>query len=214
MPNGEKSGLISCLSSGTSPRGWGKLFQPQRLPPSFRNIPTRVGKTAAAKSEGMALSEHPHAGGENGTIHLLRRRSVGTSPRGWGKLLLATGHTHFIRNIPTRVGKTREEDKRELKTPEHPHAGGENSVPVGNCLQVAGTSPRGWGKLCRTLIRPTAQRNIPTRVGKTDSIRRINAFGTEHPHAGGENAWKRVVWKRSVGTSPRGWGKLCLWGQI
>ena len=94
------------LITGTSPRGWGKLFHQGDEPDYGRNIPTRVGKTTGDRSKASISSEHPHAGGENG---LNRIRSSG-----------------LRRNIPTRVGKTRAGMRCKKFPSEHPHAGGEN----------------------------------------------------------------------------------------
>ena len=64
---GENPGPCRCTECpvGTSPRVWGKL-SPLMVPvPIPRNIPTRVGKTAASRAAASCSSEHPHACGEN-----------------------------------------------------------------------------------------------------------------------------------------------------
>ncbi len=91
---------------GPSPRGWGN-------PPGIilgiaaaRAIPTRVGKSATARTERSVRAGHPHAGGEipGNSPHPQRRN--GPSPRGWGNRLGAGNKNGIERAIPTRVGKS------------------------------------------------------------------------------------------------------------
>ena len=53
-----------------------------------------------------AITDHPHAGGENGADGRAIRLLNGPSPRGWGKHMSSTYAERNIRTIPTRVGKT------------------------------------------------------------------------------------------------------------
>ena len=112
------------------------------------------------------------------------------------------------RNIPTRVGKTRTAAARSSSTTEHPHASGENQPMRGSNTMTCGTSPREWGKRQGPSGRKDADRNIPTRVGKT-FWRRVDAVRpAEHPHASGENYQPPEKSPMQAGTSPREWGKL------
>ena len=198
--------------NGTSPRGWGK--PPSRIPGHLisRNIPTRVGKTSTDKARRGAKPEHPHAGGENFALPRGSAPPSGTSPRGWGKHEARCPRLADKRNIPTRVGKTLNTEFEPLVSTEHPHAGGENNLPLSMSSRRGGTSPRGWGKQPNLKKAATTVRNIPTRVGKTRNSPSIAALASEHPHAGGENDRNMDCWIWSSGTSPRGWGKHTLFG--
>ena len=131
---------------GTSPRAWGK--RPWVFPwaASFRNIPTRVGKTRRAFCSGSQSSEHPHARGENLCLFGFHCLGSGTSPRAWGKLRPGRSNIIPCRNIPTRVGKTSAGWRLCWTSSEHPHARGENSHKATEQGLESGTSPRAWGK--------------------------------------------------------------------
>ena len=111
----------------------------------------------------------------------------GPSPRVWGKHLQPLTSQLDVRTIPTRVGKTDKDREGAGRFADHPHACGENE-PMGiDCLARNGPSPRVWGKLSSILPSSVSGRTIPTRVGKTGSIIPFGIFGTDHPHACGEN---------------------------
>ena len=112
---------------------------------------------------------------------------VGPSPRGWGEPPPAPAGGPCPRTIPTRVGRTRTVCSHAMRLPDHPHAGGENLQPGMNAQTQAGPSPRGWGELRHAPRCLGRARTIPTRVGRTLSIR-----------------WHRRV---AAGPSPRGWGE-------
>ena len=122
--------------SGPSPRGkWGNL-------PALAAEPgpsPRGGKTMTLP---QCSPDHPHAVG--GKLQPSPTRSKPPDhPHAVGKLLprapAASGRT-----IPTRVGKTYFIARLPEWTADHPHAGGENLLPL---PLTGGPSPRGWGKL-------------------------------------------------------------------
>ena len=195
-------------AGGTSPRVWGKLLVRREHVARGRNIPTRVGKTRCLLTRSARAPEHPHACGENNRYSPMRSPCHGTSPRVWGKLN-ESGRKHAVmRNIPTRVGKTREWASICRQAPEHPHACGENALKPSWVSERIGTSPRVWGKLNEALPNVAVTRNIPTRVGKTLPPVQTPTFGAEHPHACGENRRRRRRAPGLLGASPRVWGKL------
>ena len=63
---GEKRDMlhITCYSSGTSPRVWGKAKRDVFTDYVNRNIPTCVGKRDLREEDGDGFSEHPHVCGE------------------------------------------------------------------------------------------------------------------------------------------------------
>ena len=91
---------------GTSPRAWGKLTFPTMKTIRNRNIPTGVGKTWCPTTKAELYQEHPHGRGENILAILTRIKALGTSPRAWGKYMIAPYIVSAKRNIPTGVGKT------------------------------------------------------------------------------------------------------------
>ena len=89
----------------------------------------------------------------------------------------------------------------------HPRAGGENRVIKPGGYLLAGSSPRGRGKLT-SHQRSTERRGlIPARAGKTVGSG-VGPWPTPaHPRAGGENGWKPRPDVVKRGSSPRGRGK-------
>ena len=126
----------------------------------------------------------------------------------WGKPPVIIALRRFIRNIPTRVGKTSTPWPAPWGRTEHPHACGENVSWCPCVFCGVGTSPRVWGKhVCACLSTPSP-RNIPTRVGKTVGSSPRRCGRAEHPHACGENSTLNGGHNPFNGTSPRVWGKL------
>ena len=134
-------------SSGSSPRGRGKLEGVEEARAAARLIPARAGKTTARKEHFIMAGAHPRAGGENGERD---------SRRG-----------HRVRLIPARAGKTNMAGITGQGTTAHPRAGGENPSEVQFLESRAGSSPRGRGKPCIRHRRAGRQRLIPARAGKT-----------------------------------------------
>ena len=199
---------MGAQSRGTSPRVWGKLHPAAHPSDARRNIPTRVGKTFRRGLSWRAPTEHPHACGENEIGIETRSYIDGTSPRVWGKPGVRRPCGVEPRNIPTRVGKTRTASRSPSRATEHPHACGENFGAAATRARKRGTSPRVWGKPNKSNSGLIADRNIPTRVGKTHFSRPSSYKTTEHPHACGENAMISAEHPFVTGTSPRVWGKL------
>ena len=113
---------------GSSPRGRGKLLADQDIPVEIRLIPARAGKTILLTERKVSAWAHPRAGGENqpGCYHA--RVSLGSSPRGRGKLRFLCVWLTTLGLIPARAGKTSGEREGAGKTRAHPRAGGENRL--------------------------------------------------------------------------------------
>ncbi len=193
--------------NGPSPRGWGERLIPRCHCVWLRTIPTRVGRTSQPTGLPRQTPDHPHAGGEN--VFTICRHSgiAGPSPRGWGEHVPTTPSHKVRRTIPTRVGRTLTHTPPWPKTPDHPHAGGENAVAKVFFQSLSGPSPRGWGERSCGGFRFRTQRTIPTRVGRTELRWMMTSRNSDHPHAGGENTSDRTDSRNESGPSPRGWGE-------
>ena len=132
----------------------------------------------------------------------------GTSPHAWGKQDPSFIMKPVRRNIPTCVGKTFPASPCICATAEHPHMRGENSPGCAVIDNPPGTSPHAWGKRETRRAEGARGRNIPTCVGKTQSLRRKGAPRSEHPHMRGENLPVIIGVVLILGTSPHAWGKL------
>ena len=172
---------------GSPPRGWGK--------------PSRQ------RSEPLRLPVHPHAGGENLREKDAAGGHIGSPPRGWGKLRRRCLAVMDRRFTPTRVGKTPPGCPDSALPAVHPHAGGENPLRMALRAMIAGSPPRGWGKLL-PISRPGPGETVHPHAGGENSRRSAtNSVSTVHPHAGGENSTGKKRKKPVGGSPPRGWGK-------
>jgi len=90
----------------------------------------------------------------------------------------------------------------------HPHARGDNGVPLGTALQRRGSPPRAWGQSAPHLGCPLPRRFTPTRVGTMVSGLSAAAWPPVHPHARGDNEGSRREQLHAVGSPPRAWGQF------
>ena len=171
---------------GSSPRGRGKHFRRSDRRDRRRIIPARAGKTLICTSAGGVRPDHPRAGGENCWASGEVTSTVGSSPRGRGKQLVLSALNFAARIIPARAGKTSRRVGRACR-PDHPRAGGENSVKSVVAKPINGSSPRGRGKRHPHAGHKLAVRIIPARAGKTLRTGGGRRGRGDHPRAGGEN---------------------------
>ena len=195
-------------TSGSSPRGRGKLGGDKLVGVLPRLIPARAGKTRSRAKPSSEYRAHPRAGGENPLTLRIDSTRAGSSPRGRGKPALGglTGLSTGL--IPARAGKTPSMGALADSARAHPRAGGENpGDPLSNFGQ-RGSSPRGRGKRARRAHGHRRRRLIPARAGKTLPFLRSYRTRPAHPRAGGENNIEETTGALSAGSSPRGRGKL------
>ena len=77
-----------------------------------------------------------------------------------------------------------------------------------HAVNRAGSSPRMWGTLIASSLRPQYIRFIPTHVGNTLPSYIKSGNESVHPHACGEHNFTFFTGKYSIGSSPRMWGTL------
>ncbi len=160
-------GSLDHLELGPTPRTWGE----RELPPlgrlAGRTIPTHVGRTVRQDTGPRAVSDHPHARGENRDGNIIQRSRNGPSPRTWGELEVLEVLPDRDRTIPTHVGRTQSGPQCASRRPDHPHARGENSFIGLPSAPIPGPSPRTWGEHKSIIILAQVDRTIPTHVGRT-----------------------------------------------
>ena len=132
----------------------------------------------------------------------------GSSPRVWGQALSSLQSIKYARIIPTRMGTRGKSARRTGKAWDHPHAYGDKLFTC-NLFGVGwGSSPRVWGQENRHIVKFTAWRIIPTRMG-TSIIHFFNPFfKTDHPHAYGDKPKVIILMLAVMGSSPRVWGQV------
>ena len=127
-------------------------------------------------------------GGENGIPIVLNLDSLGSSPRGRGKLMRVHAGGVIVGLIPAWAGKTRLDMRRTPLAGAHPRVGGENSASASRTSNGAGSSPRGRGKLGFCSNVEQVQGLIPAWAGKTASASAEPGTAPAHPRVGGENS--------------------------
>ena len=186
---------------------WGRQQGAQDAPCAQGTIPTHVGKTCPGWRAHCGPRDDPHACGEDGLVTFQDMIWRGRSPRMWGRRVAAHKVNAWRGTIPTHVGKTSMTHRTKEPTWDDPHACGEDSSVRLIVLQIAGRSPRMWGRLSLTALQFVDAGTIPTHVGKTWRASSTRASRRDDPHACGEDpGLKRAVFEHK-GRSPRMWGR-------
>ena len=134
------------ITSGSSPRGRGKLRPGVWPRPVHGLIPAWAGKTEGWEAGGGAIRAHPRVGGENDVVLPSSVRLWGSSPRGRGKLFDYDAYTDTYGLIPAWAGKTVHAVAPHGGMGAHPRVGGENVNARRGVAWRNGSSPRGRGK--------------------------------------------------------------------
>ena len=191
----------------TPPRTWGRQSEKNSRGKEKRNTPTHVGKTSLPADDFRRPEKHPHARGEDmiSGLHSLTRME--TPPRTWGRPIRRGGARVCLRNTPTHVGKTRKQGSYVFQSWKHPHARGEDPVPLDSYRITKETPPRTWGRLVVAPSGGVAPRNTPTHVGKTGVLLPVLSVAWKHPHARGEDYVRGQGLVPYAETPPRTWGR-------
>ena len=153
---------------------------------------------------------HPRVGGENPSEVQFLESRAGSSPRGRGKLPVFRPVSLPDGLIPAWAGKTSWDPGRCGRCAAHPRVGGENRSRSVVPFARAGSSPRGRGKRHPPGGCMRQSGLIPAWAGKTSRFLVCEMGNTAHPRVGGENSGRLEIIYSSVGSSPRGRGKLIL----
>ena len=122
-----------------------------------------------------SIGAHPRVGGENHIGNYGMVEMLGSSPRGRGKHPESERGRGRSRLIPAWAGKTPRPIRPRARSWAHPRVGGENAEPKRDPLGVAGSSPRGRGKLCRQGEQFADGGLIPAWAGKTSRETRCSS---------------------------------------
>ena len=137
---------MSGRRSGSSPRGRGKRASRAPRPVEGRLIPAWAGKTTASFSACRPIRAHPRVGGENNATNDSAITTIGSSPRGRGKLGDLREDRLAARLIPAWAGKTSPRRRPRHPHTAHPRVGGEYPHGRKGGAMSGGSSPRGRGK--------------------------------------------------------------------
>ena len=194
-------------SRGSPPRVWGRRLRGGELAPARRFTPTRVGTTGRSPGRRRARTVHPHACGDDAPTAPSTTVVIGSPPRVWGRLRLATAVVRAQRFTPTRVGTTACVSARTATCTVHPHACGDDCRSCSRAASANGSPPRVWGRPARADPGHPDARFTPTRVGTTTASRELARLYPVHPHACGDDGSLRRGCRRGGGSPPRVWGR-------
>ena len=111
-----------------------------------------------------------------------------------------------MRFIPTCVGNTDQQNRRQGQCSVHPHMRGEYLVWLLQPESPFGSSPHAWGIHDAVAFHAPVGRFIPTCVGNTSVGSGLSSMAPVHPHMRGEYNRSAALRPSSNGSSPHAWG--------
>ena len=157
---------------GSPPRGRGKGFQISRISSRFRITPAWAGKSVEQKSTPFLFRDHPRVGGEKGHRCDIKRRALGSPPRGRGKDFSAQ-HPERGRGItPAWAGKSHAAPGPAVLIGDHPRVGGEKLLMLPVYVVPVGSPPRGRGKAAEHRAAHGPEGITPAWAGKSGHCHR------------------------------------------
>ena len=126
---GEKFIIMSSKtdSTGSPPRGRGKVWLFPLLPAVHRITPAWAGKRATPRKNGCPGGDHPRVGGEK-LLRLVKKPPLwGSPPRGRGKGLPPEQRIRRPRITPAWAGKSKYNQLTRGHFQDHPRVGGEKA---------------------------------------------------------------------------------------
>ena len=147
-------------------------------------------------------------GGEKRTSRVRRVDGGGSPPRGRGKVY-AVAPVIFVNGItPAWAGKSRNGQNPDSTSQDHPRVGGEK-VDLEHAVElVQGSPPRGRGKAFRRFLYALRIGITPAWAGKRICPRPGRMNSEDHPRVGGEKALHIWMQPTTMGSPPRGRGKV------
>ena len=167
----------------------------------------------AGKSRGCARGQtrardHPRVGGEKGLRFPAFSAREGSPPRGRGKDPHATMRPERLRITPAWAGKSAERAPAPAGAGDHPRVGGEKQENQNGLKKWAGSPPRGRGKVGKDKAGHLPAGITPAWAGKSSIFPAICDNCRDHPRVGGEKVACSMTSPVSVGSPPRGRGKV------
>ena len=189
---GEKLGKISApnIGQGSPPRGRGKEYAQKAAVATGGITPAWAGKSLGHAVAQGCTRDHPRVGGEKGVPNLVVNRMPGSPPRGRGKVLCTYCRFFAHRITPAWAGKSWQLKTPNTPTRDHPRVGGEKRALLCRMSPAPGSPPRGRGKACRRVWRPSRSRITPAWAGKSAAGFSFLGCSGDHPRVGGEKTKK------------------------
>ena len=213
---GEKFIIMSSKtdSTGSPPRGRGKVWLFPLLPAVHRITPAWAGKRATPRKNGCPGGDHPRVGGEK-LLRLVKKPPLwGSPPRGRGKVVQQPVIVVLTGITPAWAGKSPSRIDSGAGKRDHPRVGGEkHQLPV-VVSGLQGSPPRGRGKGGHENLYGCCLRITPAWAGKRKRETTQKRKSGDHPRVGGEKSALRRMRSQNLGSPPRGRGKVNLGPQL
>ena len=133
---------------------------------------------------------------------------TGSPPRRRGKVI-AQRHALFGVGItPAQTGKRAQPACPGIPGQDHPRVGGEKSLTRWQPTGIPGSPPRRRGKEKLEAHRLELARITPAQAGKSVAPRQKRSALWDHPRVGGEKYSRPSYSRISMGSPPRGRGKV------
>ena len=191
---GEKFIIMSSKtdSTGSPPRGRGKVWLFPLLPAVHRITPAWAGKRATPRKNGCPGGDHPRVGGEK-LLRLVKKPPLwGSPPRGRGKVVQQPVIVVLTGITPAWAGKSPSRIDSGAGKRDHPRVGGEkHQLPV-VVSGLQGSPPRGRGKGLPPEQRIRRPRITPAWAGKSKYNQLTRGHFQDHPRVGGEKAGMKI----------------------
>ena len=146
-------------------------------------------------------------GGEKYSRPSYSRISMGSPPRGRGKVLVGVLEGGEQGITPAWAGKRGKDTLPSIWTKDHPRVGGEKQRMCGLICRERGSPPRGRGKVLGIVQSSFLRRITPAWAGKSPWGQAGQGRCGDHPRVGGEKVSTPWAWRNTGGSPPRGRGK-------
>ena len=122
--------VVSMLTSGSPPRGRGKVYLGPQLGAWDGITPAWAGKSTTPRRQTPSFGDHPRVGGEKVFLIVMVSKTRGSPPRGRGKALAENALRQHFRITPAWAGKSINGFKSAFGIKDHPRVGGEKTKKI------------------------------------------------------------------------------------
>ena len=200
--------IAKLILHGSPPHGRGKVPLQKEGLDADRITPAWAGKRAVKHFIQQRHRDHPRMGGEKKAERRSFCNSGGSPPHGRGKVISSCELNIWVGITPAWAGKSRHRRRQQDWPRDHPRVGGEKGKLTQGTWERTGSPPRGRGKASFSGNSRPGVGITPAWAGKRRQLWRLSMSWQDHPRVGGEKKWWiRRAWS-TLGSPPRGRGKV------
>ena len=172
-----------------------------------RITPAWAGKRFTTPEKYVASWDHPRVGGEKIRAATNHSSTLGSPPRGRGKVVRSGVHRCCRGITPAWAGKRQLWRLSMSRHWDHPRVGGEKKKHTKAADVCPGSPPRGRGKDAGIPILAPVIGITPAWAGKSHIFKPFRLSCGDHPRVGGEKNLSLCYEDMQKGSPPRGRGK-------